>query len=69
MVERFAYLVRFRQVFPFPFLDDEGHFTPPDFTVFAPGGNAVFDDLCDRVLDGDSFLDVGRHPVQTAPAD
>lgn len=59
LAERFACLTRFRRVFPFPYLGAE-KFDPPDFNFMRPGGNPVIDDLCDRILNGKHFFDIGK---------
>ena len=61
LAERLVHMARLRKVFTFPHLDDDGRYTPPHFGVFAPGGDAVIDDLCRRIEQGpDYFLDVGQ---------
>jgi hypothetical protein len=65
---RLAYLFRFRKIFSFPHLDDSGNFTPPSWRFFAPGGNAVLDDLCDAMLNQGDFIDVGARPGRFAKA-
>jgi FkbM family methyltransferase len=60
LAERFAHLVRFRRIFPFPFIDGAaGTFTPPSLDVFQEGAHPVLDNLCDYVLSGQPFLDLG----------
>ena len=59
LAERLAYIVRFRKVFSFPFLEKSGRFAPPSFSVFALGGDARIEALCDRVLNAKPFIDIG----------
>jgi hypothetical protein len=65
LAERLVHMARLRKVFTFPHLDDDGRYTPPHFGVFAPGGDAVIDDVCRRIERGpDHFLDVGEAPMR-----
>ncbi len=61
LAERFAYIVRFRRLISFPYLDGPKNiFAPPDLSVFEPGGNPVIDNLCNYILHGKPFLDIGN---------
>lgn len=60
LAERFAHLVRFRRILPFPFIDGAaGSFTPSSMDVFQEGVHPVLDNLCDYLLTGQPFLDLG----------
>ncbi len=56
LAERFAYLVRHKRIFPLPFFNKKGIFVPPSFNVFLPGGNKIFDRLCDCILTDKFFI-------------
>lgn len=67
LAERFAYIVRFRRFFSFPYLDSTtGKFAPPSLDVFALGGNHVIDNLCSYILTGEPFLDIGTKKRNTS---
>jgi FkbM family methyltransferase len=60
LAEIFANIVRCRRIFSFPFVNANlNTFTPPNLDVFAPGGNDVIDNLCNYILTGEPFLDIG----------
>ena len=60
LAERFAFAVRFQRVFPFPRIEKDGRFTAATLADFAPGANPVLDRLCDYLLTGEPFFDVGN---------
>lgn len=64
LAERFAHMVRFRRVFPFPYIDGfSGTFTPPGRDAFAPGTNPIIDNVCNYLLIGEPFLDIGWRTI------
>ena len=62
--ERYAYILRFRTLVKLPF--HTGHkdrkFILPSFSELAVGGHPVIEDLCDCILTGRPFLDIGVRP-------
>jgi hypothetical protein len=61
LAQRFAYLWIFRYVFHNPFVKStDNMFSLESFHALAPGGNAVIDDLCDDILEGKPFIDIGQ---------
>lgn len=64
LAERFAHIVRFRRVFPFPYIDGfSGTFTPSGRDAFAPGTNPIIDNVCNYLLTGEPFLDIGWRTI------
>ena len=64
LAERFAHIVRFRRVFPFPYIDGfSGTFTPTRPDTFVPGANPIIDNLCNYLLTGKPFLDIGWRTI------
>jgi len=58
--ERFAYLWFFRYVTRVPLLrPPAGRFSLPTFRVLGPGGHAVVENLCEAIVTGRPFLDLG----------
>ena len=61
LARKFAHITRFRRVFSFPSLDGKkGTFDPPNEEFFEIGKNKTLDDLCDYILTGKPFLDIGK---------
>lgn len=59
--QRFAYLWFFRHVFCNPFVKSANDdFSLGSFRDLAPGGHPVIEDLCDALLTGRPFIDIGR---------
>lgn len=64
LAQRFAHIVRFRRVFPFPYIDGfSGTFTPSGQDAFAPGTNPIIDNVCNYLLTGEPFLDIGWRTI------
>lgn len=59
LAEQFAHIFRFRRVLAFPHLNDTGDFRPPDWAFFQRGGHRAIDNLCEDILTGGVFLDLG----------
>lgn len=62
--ERMVYLARFRGTVDFPFLRKGSDFRLSNWAELQPGGNAIIDELCARIISGRNFLDIGLSPVQ-----
>jgi hypothetical protein len=61
LAQRFAYLWFFRHVFSNPFVKtNDNSFFLESFRALAPGGNLVIEDLCDALLAGKPFIDIGH---------
>ena len=61
LAQRFTYLWIFRHVFRNPFIKPaNGHFSLNSFSELAPGGNPVIEDLCEAILAGKPFIDIGH---------
>lgn len=61
LAEKFAHIVRFRRVFQLPYLDiAKRRYNFPGRQAYAPGANPVVDKMCNYVLTGRPFLDIGR---------
>jgi hypothetical protein len=61
LAQRFAYLYIFRYVFRNPFVDPDGRgLSLERFSDLAPGAHPVIEDLCEALLSGAPFLDIGR---------
>lgn len=59
LAQRYAYLWRFRHPAVMPFYDDKAvKFEFPDLSVLGPNGDPTIDRLCQRVLDGQPFIDL-----------
>jgi hypothetical protein len=56
--ERLAYLIRFRGTFEFPFLAGSDQLDLKKWSDIGPGGNAVLDDLCERVVNARPMIDL-----------
>lgn len=57
LAEKFAYAVRFRRLFRFPFFNEKKLFFLNDYRELQPGGNEIIDRICDHVLGRHSCLD------------
>lgn len=67
LAEKFAHIVRFRRVFPFPKLDGKmGTFDVAESDFFEIGKNKTLDDVCNYFLTGKPFLDIGKE-IQGTP--
>jgi hypothetical protein len=61
LAQRFAYLWIFRHVFRNPFVKPaDNHFSLGSFRALAPGGHPVIEDLCEALLAGKPFIDIGH---------
>jgi hypothetical protein len=70
LARRFAYLWFFRYVVRLPLLrPPDRRFTLATFRQLGPGGDPVLDDLCDALVTGRPFLDIGRDPASVGPGD
>ena len=60
LARRFAYLWIFRHVVRMPFVDPETtQFSFRSLLDLAPGGNPIIEDLCEAILTGKPFINVG----------
>ena len=61
LAQRFAYLWIFRHVFRNPFVNPRDmRFGLSSFRELAPGGHPVVEDLCEAILGGKPFIDIGH---------
>jgi hypothetical protein len=61
LAQRFAYLWIFRYVFPNPFVKPGNkHYFLDSFHSLAPGGNSTIEDLCEAIISGKPFIDIGH---------
>jgi hypothetical protein len=61
LAQRFAYLWIFRHVFRNPFVKSaDNTFSLDSYRTLAPGGDPVIEVLCENLLAGKPFIDIGH---------
>jgi hypothetical protein len=65
LAKKFAHLWIFRHLIHNPFVDAAGqNFRLESFRKIAPGGNRIMDDLCEALVSGQPFIDIGHAQVE-----